>query len=189
MTVMPMISPSSTNWPAPSARTGWRRTVARLEELALGDPAQRLQYIWYMHTHAHAEQANQEREGDGRGVAEQLGCAIEAVAAGKTRDGCGATNGGNQSPFGASADAPADNRTASLLPFRWQVRRGLSLLSAFLFFNISSAGYCPHTCLPRCSSSTRRLDVAVGRNRHSQRPSPCRLHLRCRYKTSTLSGP
>ncbi len=79
---------------------------ARLEELVLGDPAQRLQYIWYMHTHAHAEQANQEREGDGRGVAEQLGCAIEAVAAGKTRDGCGATNGGNQSPFGASADSP-----------------------------------------------------------------------------------
>ena len=80
--------------------------LARLEQLVLGGAAQRLQYIWYMHTHAHAEQANQEQKDDGPKIAEQLGCAIEAVAAEKTHDGCGVIGGGNESPFAEPVDAP-----------------------------------------------------------------------------------
>ena len=59
--------------------------------------------------------------------------------------------------------------TASLLPFRWQVRRGLSLLSAFLLFNISSAGYCPHTCLPRCSCAPPLSPGCGGRTKQTAR--------------------
>ena len=38
--------------------------LARLEELVLGDPGQRRQYVLYMHTHAQIEEAAQEWEAD-----------------------------------------------------------------------------------------------------------------------------